>query len=321
MSDRLLNQFQQLEQQLNQKIIGQPHLIERLLIALLANGHLLVEGPPGLAKTKAVKTLADTIEGEFHRIQFTPDLLPADITGTDIYRAETQQFEFQPGPIFHNIILADEINRAPAKVQSALLEAMGEGQVSVGQQSLAMKKLFMVMATQNPIEQEGTYPLPEAQLDRFLMQVNIDYPERDSEKRILNLVENEARQQEPTHHELLTETNIFEARQAILNIHMAEPVKDYIVELVIATRQPQIYSADLAKNINYGVSPRATIALSACARAQAWLRGQDFVSPQNVQAVIHDVFRHRLLLSYDAQADGIGVDQCIDSILEWVTVV
>ncbi len=322
MSASLLAEFQQLQQHLNQKIIGQPHLIERLLITLLAKGHLLVEGPPGLAKTKAVKTLADMIEGEFQRIQFTPDLLPADITGTDIYRAETHQFEFQPGPIFHNIILADEINRAPAKVQSALLEAMGEGQVSVGQQSLPMKKLFMVMATQNPIEQEGTYPLPEAQLDRFLMQVNIDYPQRDSERQILDLVENEARdtkhQQAPL---ALSESAIFAARQAILGLHMADSVKDYIVELVMATRQPNKYSTDLAKNIAYGVSPRATIALSACARAQAWLHGQDFVSPQNVQAVIHDVFRHRLLLSYDAEADGISVEQCIDTILEWVTVV
>jgi MoxR-like ATPase len=322
MSTNLLEQFQQLQQQLNAKIIGQPQLIERLLITLLAKGHLLVEGPPGLAKTKAVKTLAEMIEGEFHRIQFTPDLLPADITGTDIYRAETHQFEFQPGPIFHNIILADEINRAPAKVQSALLEAMGEGQVSVGQQSLAMKPLFMVMATQNPIEQEGTYPLPEAQLDRFLMQVKIDYPQRDSERQILDLVEDEARHSENSSKKPgLSEAVIYEARQAILGLHMAESVKDYIVELVIATRQPHKYSAELAKKISYGVSPRATIALSACARAQAWLHGQDFVSPQNVQAVIHDVFRHRLLLSYDAEADGISVEQCIDEILEWVTVV
>ena len=322
MSTNLLEQFQQLQQQLNAKIIGQPQLIERLLITLLAKGHLLVEGPPGLAKTKAVKTLAEMIEGEFHRIQFTPDLLPADITGTDIYRAETHQFEFQPGPIFHNIILADEINRAPAKVQSALLEAMGEGQVSVGQQSLAMKPLFMVMATQNPIEQEGTYPLPEAQLDRFLMQVKIDYPQRDSERQILDLVEDEGRHSKNSTDSIeLGETAILEARQAILGLHMAESVKDYIVELVIATRQPHKYSAELAKKISYGVSPRATIALSACARAQAWLHGQDFVSPQNVQAVIHDVFRHRLLLSYDAEADGISVEQCIDEILEWVTVV
>ncbi|AEG32430.1 AAA family ATPase [Thiomicrospira cyclica] len=322
MSTNLLEQFQQLQQQLNAKIIGQPQLIERLLITLLAKGHLLVEGPPGLAKTKAVKTLADMIEGEFHRIQFTPDLLPADITGTDIYRAETHQFEFQPGPIFHNIILADEINRAPAKVQSALLEAMGEGQVSVGQQSFAMKQLFMVMATQNPIEQEGTYPLPEAQLDRFLMQVKIDYPQRESERQILDLVEDEARHGGNSTDVIeLGETAIFEARQVILGLHMAESVKDYIVELVMATRQPHKYSAELAKKISYGVSPRATIALSACARAQAWLHGQDFVSPQNVQAVIHDVFRHRLLLSYDAEADGISVEQCIDEILEWVTVV
>jgi MoxR-like ATPase len=313
--------FQALQTSLNQVIIGQHHLIERMLIALLSDGHLLVEGPPGLAKTKAIKTLAQQLEGRFHRIQFTPDLLPADITGTEIYRAETGQFEFQNGPIFHNLILADEINRAPAKVQSALLEAMGEGQVSVGKHSIAMEKLFMVMATQNPIEQEGTYPLPEAQLDRFMLHVKIDYPSRDSERQILDLVENEARQtpQEPMHR--IEQAALFSARDEILNLHMDEAVKNYIVELVMATRQPENYSQELASYIEYGVSPRATLALSQGARAHAWLQGKDFVSPDNVQAVVHDVFRHRILLSFHAESLGKTVDDITDELLQWVTLV
>lgn len=317
----LITQFQTLQQALNQTIVGQPHLIERMLIALLSDGHLLVEGPPGLAKTKAIKTLAQQLEGRFHRIQFTPDLLPADITGTEIYRPETGSFEFQAGPIFHNLILADEINRAPAKVQSALLEAMGEGQVSVGKQSISMEKLFMVMATQNPIEQEGTYPLPEAQLDRFMLHVNIDYPDRDSERLILDLVENEARDIQQAPLNKIDQLTLFSARDEILNIHMADAVKTYIVELVMITRQPQNYSAELAQQIAYGVSPRATLALSRGARAHAWLHGQDFVSPDNVQAVIHDVFRHRLLLSFEAEAMGKTVDNLVDEILNWVTLV
>ncbi|WP_044412321.1 AAA family ATPase [Thiomicrospira microaerophila] len=317
----LVNRFQALEQALNQVILGQPHLIQRMLIALLSDGHLLVEGPPGLAKTKAIKTLAEQLEGRFHRIQFTPDLLPADITGTEIYRAATGQFEFQAGPIFHNLILADEINRAPAKVQSALLEAMAEGQVSVGKQTLPMEKLFMVMATQNPIEQEGTYPLPEAQLDRFMLHVTIDYPDREHEAQILALVENEAKEIKSSMPEKIDQIALFSAREEILNLHMAQSVKDYLVELVIATRQPHKYNEQLAEQITYGVSPRATIALSRCARAHAWLLGKDFVSPDDVQAVVHDVFRHRLLLSYEAEAQGKTVDQVTDDILGWVTLV
>lgn len=317
----LVTEFQTLQNALNQTIVGQPHLIERMLIALLSDGHLLVEGPPGLAKTKAIKTLALQLEGRFHRIQFTPDLLPSDITGTDIYRPESGQFEFQSGPIFHNLILADEINRAPAKVQSALLEAMGEGQVSVGQHTVAMEKLFMVMATQNPIEQEGTYPLPEAQLDRFMLHVNIDYPDHKSERLILDLVENEERDVLPVMPEKISQIALFEARDEILNLHMADAVKTYIVELVMATRQPQNYSAELTQHIAYGVSPRATIALSRGARAYAWLHGKDFVSPDDVQAVVHDVFRHRLLLSFEAEAAGKKVDQIVDDILQWVTLV
>lgn len=317
----LVTEFQTLQHSLNQTIVGQPHLIERMLIALLSDGHLLVEGPPGLAKTKAIKTLALQLEGRFHRIQFTPDLLPSDITGTDIYRPETGSFEFQAGPIFHNLILADEINRAPAKVQSALLEAMGEGQVSVGKQTVAMEKLFMVMATQNPIEQEGTYPLPEAQLDRFMLHVNIDYPDHKSERLILDLVENEARETHHTDGVKIQQTALFKARDEILSLHMAEAVKTYIVELVMATRQPQKYSEELAQLIAYGVSPRATLALSRGARAYAWLHAKDFVSPDDVQAVVHDVFRHRLLLSFEAEAAGKKVDHVVDDILQWVTLV
>lgn len=313
--------FQALQTSLNQVIIGQQHLIERMLIALLSDGHLLVEGPPGLAKTKAIKTLAQQLEGRFHRIQFTPDLLPADITGTEIYRAETGQFEFQNGPIFHNLILADEINRAPAKVQSALLEAMGEGQVSVGKHSIAMEKLFMVMATQNPIEQEGTYPLPEAQLDRFMLHVKIDYPSRDSERQILDLVENEARDIYSNTAQKIDQIALFSARDEILSLHMDEAVKNYIVELVMATRQPENYSQELASYIEYGVSPRATLALSRGARAHAWLQGKDFVSPDNVQAVVHDVFRHRILLSFHAESLGKTVDDITDELLQWVTLV
>lgn len=316
----LAMRFQSLQAYVNSQIIGQPDLTQRLLIALLADGHLLVEGPPGLAKTKAIKTLSELIEGSFHRIQFTPDLLPSDITGTDIYRPETGAFEFQAGPIFHNLVLADEINRAPAKVQAALLEAMGEGQVSVGQRSLPMAKFFMVMATQNPLEQEGTYPLPEAQLDRFMMHVNVGYPDTQSELQILELVESEARDIDKIGFEPLSQIDLFQAREDILKLHMADAIKDYIVQLVMATRQPQTYSTDLANLIAVGVSPRATIALSRCARAHAWLRGKAFVSPDDVQAVVHDVFRHRLLLNFEADAKNIKPDDITDQILNLVPV-
>lgn len=313
--------FQALKAHINQHIIGQPHLTERLMIALLSDGHLLVEGPPGLAKTKAIKVLSELIEGSFHRIQFTPDLLPSDITGTDIYRPETGEFVFQSGPIFHNLILADEINRAPAKVQAALLEAMGEGQVSIGKRSLAMEPLFLVMATQNPLEQEGTYPLPEAQLDRFMMHIEINYPDAQSEHAILDLVEQEARtKNEKAAIKPLSQAHLFTARKEVMNVHVADAVKEYMVQLVMATRQPENYGQELADCINVGVSPRATIALSACARSRAWLNGKEFVSPDDVQAVIHDVFRHRLLLSYEAQAQGIGVDDITDQLLKLVPV-
>ncbi len=317
-------QFLELQSWLSGLIIGQEKLVNRLLIALLADGHLLVEGAPGLAKTKAIKTLADGISGDFHRIQFTPDLLPSDITGTEIYRAQDATFHFQQGPIFHNLILADEINRAPAKVQSALLEAMGERQVSYGRETFKLPELFLVMATQNPIEQEGTYPLPEAQLDRFLMHVMIDYPDVVSEKQILRLIRAESRDaltRKPAALPApLSQESIFAARQAILEMHMEPVVEDYIVQLTMATRAPGKFGDDLANWIDYGASPRGTIALDLCARANAWLSGKDFVSPDDVQAVLHDAFRHRLILSFEAEASGIDADQVLDTLSQRVAV-
>ncbi len=312
-------QIMALEKWLSSKIIGQERLVNRLLIALLADGHLLVEGAPGLAKTKAIKTLATGVEGEFHRVQFTPDLLPSDITGTEIYRAQTASFEFQQGPIFHNLILADEINRAPAKVQSALLEAMGERQVSFGRQTFPLPDLFLVLATQNPIEQEGTYPLPEAQLDRFLMQVNIGYPDAASESRILQLVRNEAKTQaDEAPPPRVPQAAIFAIRQELLNLHMAAVVEDYIVQLTMATRHPEVYGEDLANWIDYGASPRGTIALDICARANAYLAGKDFVAPDDVQAVLHDVFRHRIIVSFEAEASGVDAEQILNILVQRV---
>ncbi len=303
------------------RIIGQENLMERLLIALLADGHLLVEGAPGLAKTKAIKTLAEGIEGDFHRVQFTPDLLPGDITGTDIYRPEDGSFRFQPGPIFHNLVLADEINRAPAKVQSALLEAMAERQISVGRSTYPLPPLFLVMATQNPIEQEGTYPLPEAQLDRFLMHVRVDYPDAKAERAILALARREASQSDANPlAQRVSQAQVFAARQQALALHMSAAVEEYIVQLVIATRTPKAYDATLAGWIEFGASPRATIALDRCARARAWLHGRDYVSPDDVQNVCPDVFRHRLILSFDAEAAGIDADAVTRRILELVPI-
>ena len=309
----------ELEKWLGSKIIGQEKLVNRLLMAMLADGHLLVEGAPGLAKTKAIKTLAEGIEGEFHRIQFTPDLLPSDVTGTEIYRADNHSFEFQKGPIFHNLILADEINRAPAKVQSALLEAMAERQVSYGRETFPLPPLFLVMATQNPIEQEGTYPLPEAQLDRFLMHVNIDYPDAVSERQILQLVREEVLDQEtnPVFNRI-SQDIIFGCRHELLSLHMAPVVEEYIVQLTMATRNPAAFGDDLANWIDYGASPRGTIALDICARANAFLLGKDFVSPDDVQAVLHDVFRHRIIVSFEAEAMGIDANKILDILLQRV---
>ncbi|MEM1189784.1 MAG: MoxR family ATPase [Pseudomonadota bacterium] len=310
--------LRQLESWLDEQIVGQAHLIERLLIALLADGHLLVEGAPGLAKTRAIKCLGDALEGSFHRVQFTPDLLPGDVTGTDIYRPQEGSFQFQRGPVFNNLVLADEINRAPAKVQSALLEAMAERQVSVGSESYELPKLFLVMATQNPIEQEGTYPLPEAQLDRFLLHVKVDYPDAEAERRILQLTRAEAAAAERRPAPELSQDSVFAARQAALAMHMVPAVEEYIVQLVLATRNPAPYSDELAHWLDYGGSPRATIALDRCSRAHAWLRGRDFVSPDDVQAVAADVLRHRLLLSFEAEASGVQSDDVIAELLRLV---
>ncbi len=312
--------FAPLREYLNSQIIGQHALTDNMLIALLADGHLLVEGPPGLAKTRAINALANGLEGDFHRVQFTPDLLPADLTGTDIYRPETGEFIFQSGPLFHNLVLADEINRAPAKVQSALLEAMAERQITVGNTTYDLPELFLVMATQNPLEQEGTYPLPEAQLDRFLMHVEIDYPNAKSELMILHLTRNEGLSKPLSPPVPLTQKAIFDAREAILSMHMSDALQEYMVQLVMATRQPQQYDDKLAQYIALGVSPRATIALDKCARAHAWLMGRDFVGPDNIHAVFHNVMRHRLPLTYEAEADGINVNDVLNTILNTVAV-
>ncbi len=315
--------FSNLRKQLNQLIIGQESLTTRLLVALLADGHLLVEGAPGLAKTTAIKTLASAIEGDFHRIQFTPDLLPADLTGTDVYRPEDGSFAFQQGPIFHNLILADEINRAPAKVQSALLEAMAERQVTIGRRTYPLPNLFLVMATQNPIEQEGTYPLPEAQLDRFLMYVRIHYPNVNAEKRIMRLARQQARDQRlltPDETERVRQAQVFQARQEILNMHFAEPLEEYVVQLVAATREPHHYGDEFQRWVRFGASPRATIALERCARAHAWLRNREYVSPEDVQAIALDVLRHRVLLSFEAEAEGVSPDTFLRELLKRVPV-
>lgn len=315
--------FTQIRKHLQTRIIGQHILVDRLLIALLADGHLLVEGAPGLAKTTAIKELSAVLEGDFHRLQFTPDLLPGDLTGSDVYRPETGEFIFQKGPLFHNLILADEINRAPAKVQSALLEAMGEHQITVGSTTYPLPRPFLVMATQNPIEQEGTYPLPEAQLDRFLMHVFIGYPDAKAENLILELARQQAKQSysSPSVTELkLSKENVETAQQEVLNIHMAEPVQEYLVQLVLASRNPAAYNEDLARWISYGGSPRATISLDRCARAHAWLNERDYVSPEDVQAVAYDVLRHRILISYEAEAEGITADKVIAELLKQVPV-
>ncbi|MCZ4307253.1 AAA family ATPase [Vibrio atlanticus] len=310
--------FEVLQNYLESQIIGQKELVKQLMIALLADGHILVEGPPGLAKTRAVKSLADCVEGDFHRIQFTPDLLPADLTGTDIFRPETGQFTFQSGPIFNSLILADEINRAPAKVQAAMLEAMAEKQVTAGRKTYALPDLFLVMATQNPIEQEGTYPLPEAQLDRFLLHLEVAYPDMESELEILRLNRGEAQGNESVQPQEISQQTIFEARQEVLNIHMADTIEQYIIRLVMATRQPKQYSDQLDQWLDMGVSPRATIALDRCARAHAWLAGRDYVTPQDVQAMAFPVLRHRLLRSYHAQAEGITANQVIAHLISLV---
>lgn len=312
------NAFLNLRKYMNNEIVGQGDLIDKMLIALLSDGHLLVEGAPGLAKTKAIKKLSAAIECDSHRIQFTPDLLPADITGSDVYRPENGTFVFQKGPIFHNFILADEINRAPAKVQSALLEAMAERQVTVGATTYILPELFLVMATQNPIENEGTYPLPEAQLDRFLMYVKIKHPDAASEHKILQIVRGEAKQQNKIPFEKITQKQVKEARTEVLDVHLSNDLEEYIVQFIMATRDPTNYDKSLANYVDYGASPRGTIALDMCSRACAWLNGRDYVMPSDIHSILHDVLRHRILLTYEAEARGITPDSFIDTLLQRV---
>ncbi|MDH6230153.1 MoxR-like ATPase [Mesorhizobium soli] len=316
-----------LGQRINQSIIGQEGMVERMLLGLLSNGHILVEGLPGLAKTRAIKTLSKNLDAKLSRVQFTPDLLPSDITGSEIYFTEGGKgtFKFQAGPVFANLVLADEINRAPAKVQSALLEAMEERQVTVGGESRALPQLFLVMATQNPIEQEGTYPLPEAQLDRFLLHVQVGYPDQQAEGDIMRLVRSEevgngAGKKASENDMLLAQQAIFDARGEINAVTVSEPVENYIVSLVYGTRTPDKYDADLAKWIQVGVSPRGSIALDKVSRSYAWFQGRDYVTPDDVRAIVHDVFRHRLILSYEAHAGGMTADQVVDRLVERVAV-
>ena len=300
------------------QIIGQEALVKKLIITLLADGHALVEGAPGLAKTKAIKTLAQSINAKYNRIQFTPDLLPSDITGSDIYLAAKGEFEFRPGPVFANLVLADEINRAPAKVQSALLEAMAERQVSIGGKKYVLPPLFMVMATQNPIEQEGTYNLPEAQLDRFLMYIKIGQPDAAAERKILSLVRGEVKNPDITSPVKLVVEDILSARREVLNVHMSEAIEEYLIQLIVATRHPENYDKKLAGQVLYGASPRATIALDRAAKINAWLEGRDFVSPEDIHAVVYEILRHRLILTFEAQAEGVTTDDVISALLRLV---
>lgn len=316
-----------LQKYMDSRIIGQKELIKKLMITLLADGHALLEGAPGLAKTKAIKTLSECIQANYNRIQFTPDLLPSDITGSDIYIAEKGEFEFRKGPVFANLVLADEINRAPAKVQSALLEAMAERQVSVGGRQYRLPELFMVLATQNPIEQEGTYNLPEAQLDRFLMYIKIDQPDVETERKILKLVRAEqigGKEKDSAWLEFINKVgkisieDVLAARREVLSMHVSESMEEYLVQLIVATRHPEKYDSSLKDRILYGASPRATIALDKCAKINAWLEGRDFVTPEDIHAVVYDILRHRIILSFEAQADGMTTDDVITLLLKLV---
>ncbi len=313
-------QLNQLRHYLNQMILGQSELVDSLLIALLADGHILVESPPGLAKTRAINALSDGIEGDFHRIQFTPDLLPSDVTGTDIFRQETGQFIFEKGPIFHNLILADEINRAPAKVQSALLEAMAERQVTVGKTTYPLPELFLVMATQNPLEQEGTYPLPEAQLDRFIMHIQLDYPDAQTERAILQLNQKEILKEKVAEVTPLLNQQIFAMREEVMKVNIAPHLEQYLIDLIIATRQPARFGEQLAQWISYGASPRATLALMRTAKARAWLNDRDYVMPEDIISNLYPVLRHRLILSYEAEAQGVSANQVIQEIINQVAI-
>ena len=301
-------------------VIGQQNLVDAMLVCLLSDGHLLVEGMPGLAKTTAVNALSEAIEGDFHRIQFTPDLLPSDLVGTDIYRHEKAEFEFRPGPLFHNILLADEVNRAPAKVQAALLEAMGERQITVGQKTYRLPGLFMVLATQNPVEQEGTYHLPEAQLDRFLMQVVVDYPNHEEELKILALDNDRQREIPKPPSNPLPQAELFAMRMQVAELFINPKLNRYIVDLIQATRKPEAYDRDMARWCRFGASPRATLALARCARARAWLQGEPYVSPEHIQEIAVDILRHRLLLSFEAEAEGITSDDLINRLISLVAI-
>ena len=326
MSD-IREKIRALQKYMDSRIIGQKELIKKLMITLLADGHVLLEGAPGLAKTKAIKTLSECIQANYNRIQFTPDLLPSDITGSDIYIAEKGEFEFRKGPVFANLVLADEINRAPAKVQSALLEAMAERQVSVGGRQYRLPELFMVLATQNPIEQEGTYNLPEAQLDRFLMYIKIDQPDVETERKILKLVRAEqigGKEKDSAWLEFVNKVgkisieDVLAARREVLSMHVSESMEEYLVQLIVATRHPEKYDSSLKDRILYGASPRATIALDKCAKINAWLEGRDFVTPEDIHAVVYDILRHRIILSFEAQADGMTTDDVITLLLKLV---
>ena len=317
-----------LKQHLQNRILGQDDLVKKLLITLLASGHALVEGAPGLAKTKAIKTLADSISADYNRIQFTPDLLPSDITGSDVYVSSTGKFEFRQGPVFANLVLADEINRAPAKVQSALLEAMAERQISVGGQVYKLPDLFMVMATQNPIEHEGTYNLPEAQLDRFLMHIKIYQPNATVERKILELVRREdlalslpekTADTASNSYKKMTIDEILSAGQEAIRVHTSEAVVNYMIELIMATRNPAKYDKSLENMVRFGASPRATIALDKCSKIHAWLEGRDFVTPEDINAVVYDVLRHRIILSFEALAEGLTADDVIKSLIKAVS--
>ena len=316
-----LEAINQLKQQMQQSVLGQEHVVDSLIMALLANGNVLLEGLPGTAKTRSIKTMAKVLEADLGRIQFTADLLPSDVTGTEIFQEVEgkQQLTFQPGPVFNNLVLADEINRAPAKVQGALLEAMEERQITVAGTTHKLPELFMVLATQNPIEQEGTYPLPEAQMDRFLMKVNVDYPDDDTELSVIRLVRGEE-QPGTVEQARVQQQAVFDARKEIHELYVAENVEKYMVALVMATRQPQRYDSELQNWVEVGSSPRASIALDKCSRAHAWMQGKDFVDPDDVRSVLHAVMRHRLILSYEAAADGISSDQVIDELVKQVAV-
>jgi MoxR-like ATPase len=313
--------IQLLQEKMNASIIGQENIVERLIIGLLANGNLLVEGLPGLAKTRAVRAMADAIDSKFSRIQFTPDLLPSDVTGSENMYEENGEykFRFEEGPIFGNIILADEINRAPAKVQAAMLEAMEERQVTVAGKTHKLPELFIVMATQNPVEQEGTYPLPEAQKDRFLMQVNITYPDKVSEMEVIELVRAEkSEKKQEVESERISQDVIFAARDEIAKVKSSKVIIQYIVDLVFATRYPEKYNEELASYIDVGVSPRASLALDQTSRVHAWLQGRDYTTPEDVKAVLHDVFRYRITPSYEAQSQRISNDEIIDMLVDLV---